>query len=94
MPAVNAEQCRNSEIILIISVSLTSPPFSGTFKVNNVVPAAEGESSKIKVKVRMNIHGVFTIKQASLVEKVQVQVRLTTRSGNRALGDLRIIVFS
>lgn len=44
----------------------------GSFRINKVVPKADGESSKVKVKVRMNIHGVFTIKQASLVEKVVV----------------------
>jgi len=43
---------------------------SGTFTVNNVVPNSEGTASKVKVKVRINLHGVFSISQASLVEKV------------------------
>uniref|UniRef100_A0A669D7P3 Heat shock protein 4b n=1 Tax=Oreochromis niloticus TaxID=8128 RepID=A0A669D7P3_ORENI len=33
-----------------------------------VVPQASGESSKVKVKVRVNIHGIFSVSSASLVE--------------------------
>lgn len=40
--------------------------------VSNVFPNKEGGVSKIKVKVRMNINGLFTVTQASLVEKVSV----------------------
>lgn len=36
--------------------------------IQNVVPQATGESSKVKVKVRMNIHGIFSVSSASLVE--------------------------
>ena len=35
-----------------------------------MVPSKEGESSKIKVKVRLDIHGVLTVVNASLVEKL------------------------
>lgn len=42
---------------------------TGTFTIKNVTPTAEGEASKVKVKARMNIHGVFYIKEATLVEK-------------------------
>uniref|UniRef100_A0A8C8CI27 Heat shock protein 4a n=1 Tax=Oncorhynchus tshawytscha TaxID=74940 RepID=A0A8C8CI27_ONCTS len=34
----------------------------------NMVPQANGESSKVKVKVRVNVHGVFSVSSASLVE--------------------------
>ena len=44
----------------------------GTFSVKDVKPTETGEASKIKVKVRMNIHGVFFIKSAHLIEKVPV----------------------
>lgn len=44
--------------------------FIGSFSVQDVVPNKEGESSKVKVKVRLDIHGVFTIVNASLVEKL------------------------
>jgi hypothetical protein len=35
-----------------------------------VVPSPEGNSSKIKVKLRMDVHGIFTVSGAQLVEKV------------------------
>ncbi|KAK0152939.1 Heat shock protein 4 [Merluccius polli] len=40
----------------------------GQFLVRNVVPQASGECSKVKVKVRVNVHGVFSVSSASLVE--------------------------
>ncbi|XP_062868331.1 heat shock 70 kDa protein 4a [Trichomycterus rosablanca] len=43
-------------------------PTIGQFMVQKVVPQASGESSKVKVKVRVNIHGVFSVSSASLVE--------------------------
>lgn len=43
----------------------------GVFQVQNVEPTAEGEASKIKVKVRVNVHGIFSVSQASLVELVK-----------------------
>uniref|UniRef100_A0A8C6Q3U1 Heat shock protein 4a n=1 Tax=Nothobranchius furzeri TaxID=105023 RepID=A0A8C6Q3U1_NOTFU len=44
----------------------------GTFLVQNVVPQASGESAKVKVKVRVNVHGVFSVSSASLVEVVKL----------------------
>uniref|UniRef100_A0A4W5NAM9 Heat shock protein 4a n=1 Tax=Hucho hucho TaxID=62062 RepID=A0A4W5NAM9_9TELE len=43
-------------------------PKIGQFMVQKVVPQANGESSKVKVKVRVNVHGVFSVSSASLVE--------------------------
>ncbi|CAM9330362.1 unnamed protein product [Lampetra planeri] len=43
----------------------------GQFLIKNVVPQASGESAKIKVKVRVNMHGVFSVSSASLVEVVK-----------------------
>ncbi|MBN3323272.1 HSP74 protein, partial [Atractosteus spatula] len=43
-------------------------PTIGQFVVQKVVPQVSGESSKVKVKVRVNIHGVFSVSSASLVE--------------------------
>ena len=43
----------------------------GSFLIDKVVPQANGESSKVKVKVRVNIHGIFTTSSASLVEKTE-----------------------
>lgn len=41
---------------------------TGQFLIQKVVPQATGESSKVKVKVRVNIHGIFSVSSASLVE--------------------------
>lgn len=37
-----------------------------------MVPQPSGESSKVKVKVRVNVHGVFSVSSASLVEIVKM----------------------
>uniref|UniRef100_A0A8C5HBB5 Heat shock 70 kDa protein 4-like n=1 Tax=Gouania willdenowi TaxID=441366 RepID=A0A8C5HBB5_GOUWI len=39
--------------------------------IGKMVPQASGESSKIKVKVRVNIHGIFSVSSASLVEVIK-----------------------
>lgn len=41
---------------------------TGQFLIQKVIPQASGESSKVKVKVRVNIHGIFSVSSASLVE--------------------------
>uniref|UniRef100_A0AAQ4QPL7 Heat shock protein 4b n=1 Tax=Gasterosteus aculeatus aculeatus TaxID=481459 RepID=A0AAQ4QPL7_GASAC len=43
-------------------------PTIGQFLIQKVIPQASGESSKVKVKVRVNIHGIFSVSSASLVE--------------------------
>ncbi|CAL1530890.1 unnamed protein product [Lymnaea stagnalis] len=43
----------------------------GTFKINNVAPQANGDSSKVKVKVRVNAHGIFTVVSASMYERLE-----------------------
>ncbi|XP_054611871.1 heat shock 70 kDa protein 4a [Dunckerocampus dactyliophorus] len=51
---------------------LTYPNTSiGQFLVQNVVAQTSGESAKVKVKVRVNVHGVFSVSSASLVEVVK-----------------------
>ncbi|KAB5565452.1 hypothetical protein PHYPO_G00241730 [Pangasianodon hypophthalmus] len=46
-------------------------PTIGQYMIQKVVPQATGESSKVKVKVRMNIHGIFSVSSASLVEMLK-----------------------
>ncbi|MGH0156757.1 UNVERIFIED_CONTAM: hypothetical protein FKN15_054410 [Acipenser sinensis] len=41
----------------------------GRFGVQSVVPQPNGESSKVKVKVRVNVHGIFSVSNASLIER-------------------------
>lgn len=35
-----------------------------------MIPTLEGESSKVEVKVHVNIHGIFGVSSATLYEKV------------------------
>ncbi|KAJ8041593.1 97 kDa heat shock protein [Holothuria leucospilota] len=45
-------------------------PFIGKFTVKNVTPNKEGESSKVKVKVNINHHGIFSVLSAAMVVKL------------------------
>lgn len=36
-----------------------------------MVPQPSGECAKVKVKVRVNVHGVFSVSSASLVELIK-----------------------
>ena len=44
---------------------------TGEFLIDKVAPTATGESAKVKVKLRVNIHGIFMIPSASIVETVE-----------------------
>lgn len=46
-------------------------PVIGQFKVTNVAPQANGDGSKVKVKVRMNGNGIFSVAAATMYEKVE-----------------------
>lgn len=49
----------------------------GTFHIKDVTPTGDEEAAKVKVKVRMSIHGTFFVKSATMVERVkQVEVEL------------------
>lgn len=52
----------------ILNVSI---PNVGQWHIRDVQPTPEGESQKVKLKVRVNIHGIITVASASLVEKKQ-----------------------
>lgn len=41
----------------------------GHFLIKDVVPTPEGEASKVKVKLRVDIHGILKVSQAQLIEK-------------------------
>ena len=47
--------------------------YLGRFSVKDVVPAPTGEPSKLKVKVRVNTHGIFGVMNAYIVEKTIVE---------------------
>ncbi|XP_010142938.1 PREDICTED: heat shock 70 kDa protein 4L isoform X4 [Buceros rhinoceros silvestris] len=41
----------------------------GRFTIQNVGPQHDGDNSKVKVKVQVNIHGLFSVANASIIEK-------------------------
>ncbi|KAG8452841.1 hypothetical protein GDO86_004580 [Hymenochirus boettgeri] len=43
----------------------------GQFVVQNICAAKDGEKSKVKVKVRVNTHGIFSVSTASMVERME-----------------------
>ncbi|XP_066488143.1 heat shock 70 kDa protein 4L isoform X1 [Tiliqua scincoides] len=44
----------------------------GHFIIQNVGPQHDGDNSKVKVKVRLNVHGIFSVANASIIEKQYV----------------------
>ncbi|CAG2054516.1 unnamed protein product [Timema podura] len=45
-------------------------PFIGQYIIKDIKATPEGESAKVKVKVRVNLHGIFSVSSAALVEKL------------------------
>ncbi|NXP06386.1 HS74L protein, partial [Thinocorus orbignyianus] len=45
----------------------------GRFTIQNVGPQHDGDNSKVKVKVRVNIHGLFSVANASVIEKQNIE---------------------
>lgn len=45
--------------------------FLGRYVIQNVAAQKDGEKSKVKVKVRVNTHGIFSVSTASMVEPVK-----------------------
>lgn len=43
----------------------------GRYVIQNVAAQKDGEKSKVKVKVRVNTHGIFSVSTASMVEPVK-----------------------
>lgn len=41
---------------------------TGTWTVKDIRPNAEGKAQKVKVKVRINLHGIMTVLSASMFE--------------------------
>lgn len=63
--------------------------FIGQWQIKDVQPTSEGESQKVKLKVRVNIHGIITVASASLVEKKPDQnesIEMENANENNAQG--------
>lgn len=41
---------------------------TGMWTVKDIKPSADGKPQKVKVKVRVNLHGIMTVSSASLIE--------------------------
>lgn len=68
---------RKEDLILEASYSTPVPHpqnFIGRFKIGPIKPNEDGSSIKVKVKVKVDIHGVMLIESAHTVTKVQVPV--------------------
>ncbi|XP_011304595.1 97 kDa heat shock protein isoform X2 [Fopius arisanus] len=60
--------------VSLIATYASQPPnyptaHIGIWQVKNIKPTPEGEPSKVKIKVRLNLNGIFTVTSAVLVEK-------------------------
>lgn len=53
------------------AILLTQAINLGQWNIKEVQQTPEGESQKVKLKVRVNLHGIITVASASLVEKKQ-----------------------
>ena len=61
----------------VLSARYTDPDVShvhradtvAQFHIQGVKPGPQGEAQKVKVKVRLNLHGVFQVVTATLMEK-------------------------
>ena len=48
-------------------------PWIGTYTVKGVTPDSKGDYSIVKVKARLNLHGILNVEQAYIVEEVEVE---------------------
>lgn len=48
----------------------------GTFRITNVIPTPPDTCCVVRVKVRMNSNGIFTISSADVMEKVEKEVEV------------------
>lgn len=55
----------------ILALLMSTFDLTGQFLIQNVVPQESGECAKVKVKVRVNVHGLFSVSSASSVETVK-----------------------
>uniref|UniRef100_A0A8C3I205 Heat shock protein family A (Hsp70) member 4 like n=1 Tax=Chrysemys picta bellii TaxID=8478 RepID=A0A8C3I205_CHRPI len=57
-------------------------PRIGRFAIQNVGPQYDGDNSKVKVKVRVNVHGIFSVANASVIEKQNDKMQVDQEEGN------------
>lgn len=52
---------------------MRSSLFLGKYIIQNITTQDDGEKNKIKVKVRINTHGIFSVSMASMVEQMKAE---------------------
>merc|ERR1712018_433221 len=48
-------------------------PYIGNFEIGEVYPMPDGANQKVKVKVRINLNGIFGVNSANFVEKQEIE---------------------
>ena len=48
-------------------------PYIGNFEIGDVKALEDGSNQKVKVKVRINLHGIFVVSSANYSEKHEVR---------------------
>merc|ERR1712061_929100 len=48
-------------------------PYIGNFEIGEVYPMPDGSNQKVKVKVRINLNGIFGVNSANFVEKQEIE---------------------
>lgn len=48
-------------------------PWIGSYTIKNVTPNSTGDYAIVKVKARLNLHGILNVEQAYVVEEVEVE---------------------
>ncbi|KAI8334293.1 heat shock protein 70 family [Chlamydoabsidia padenii] len=75
-------------------------PWLGQYTIKDVKPASNGEPAQIKVKVRLNIHGIMSVESAHTVEEKEMEEEITNKDGEKEIkktkklvktGDLTVI---
>ncbi|KAI0241099.1 adenyl-nucleotide exchange factor sse1 [Massospora cicadina] len=64
--APTSETSSGSEVDLLAGTN----PFIGSFAVKNVTSIPEGELSTVKVKARLDLHGIVTVESAHIAEEI------------------------
>lgn len=51
-------------------------PLIGTFKITDVVPSPPDDTAQVRIKMRVNANGIFTVSTASVMERVEKEVEV------------------
>ncbi|KAF7727708.1 adenyl-nucleotide exchange factor sse1 [Apophysomyces ossiformis] len=66
-------------------------PWIGQFTIKNVEPV-NGEPAQVKVKVRLNIHGIMSVESAYTVEQKEVEEEVTNKDGEKEVKKTKKLV--